>query len=421
MQRQILFIHHNFPAHFGHLAQALAAKGHRIVVMTQQKMENQTAQGVQWVSYQSTRGHARDVHPWVSDFEAQAIKGEACMRAAAKLRDAGFCPDVIMAHPRSGESLFLKQIWPHSRIGICAELFHSNHELDVGFDPEFPVKDPLAAACRQQLGNIHHLLHFEVAHAGISPSHWQADTFPAHFRHKISIAHDGIDTRLFTPNPHAQLLVKSRNGQEIHLSRDAEVITFLAWHLEPSQGYHIFMRALPELLQRRPHAHVLIVGGNDVSQGSRPDKVRYGHVSWKDVYIDEVRHRISDADWRRVHFMGGMPDVQWVPMLQLSTVHVHWSYPRALSAGLLEAMSTGCAIVASDTPPVQESIAQDQTGRLVDFFDVAGLTHEVCALLDDPHARQRLGANARALTQMHHDLHTVCLPRQLAWVEGLCA
>ena len=51
--------------------------------------------------------------------------------------------------------------------------------------------------------------------------------------------------------------------------------------------------------------------------------------------------------------------------------------------------------------------------------DVAGLAGEVCALLDDPAARQRLGRNARAFAQATYDLKRVCLPRQLAWVEGL--
>ncbi len=90
-----------------------------------------------------------------------------------------------------------------------------------------------------------------------------------------------------------------------------------------------------------------------------------------------------------------------------------------LSWSLLEAMSVGCTIVASDTQPLHEAIRHDETGRLVNFFDVAGLASEVGALLDDPAARQRLGANARVFAQANYDLQTVCLPRQLAWVEGL--
>jgi glycosyltransferase involved in cell wall biosynthesis len=76
-------------------------------------------------------------------------------------------------------------------------------------------------------------------------------------------------------------------------------------------------------------------------------------------------------------------------------------------------------IGASDTAPLREAIRHNETGRLVDFFDVDGLTQDVCALLDDPAARQRLGSQARAVAQTHYDLHTVCLPEQLTWVNAL--
>jgi glycosyltransferase involved in cell wall biosynthesis len=107
-------------------------------------------------------------------------------------------------------------------------------------------------------------------------------------------------------------------------------------------------------------------------------------------------------------------------MLQVSTVHVYLTYPFVLSWSLLEAMSIGCAIVGSDTAPVREVIEDGVTGRLVDFFDPAQLAHRVCALLDAPDERARLGAAARERAVAGYDLHTVCLPRQLAWVEGLC-
>jgi glycosyltransferase involved in cell wall biosynthesis len=100
-------------------------------------------------------------------------------------------------------------------------------------------------------------------------------------------------------------------------------------------------------------------------------------------------------------------------------VHVYLTYPFVLSWSLLEAMSVGCAIVASDTQPLHEAIKHNETGRLVDFFDVPKLVDEVCGLLDDPDNRARLGANARAFAQANYDLQTVCLPRQLEWVQTL--
>jgi glycosyltransferase involved in cell wall biosynthesis len=82
-------------------------------------------------------------------------------------------------------------------------------------------------------------------------------------------------------------------------------------------------------------------------------------------------------------------------------------------------MSAGCAIVASNTQPLHEAIVDGDTGRLVDFFDVQALSGAVCDLLDDAPARAALGARARAFAQAHYDLHGICLPRQLAWVQAL--
>jgi len=409
---KLLFIHQNFPGQFKFLAPALARQGHEVVAMTMQKSEASQWQGVRLVPYAASRGTTPKVHPWVSDFETKAIRGEACFRAALRLKAQGFCPDLVIAHPGWGESLFLKDVWPAARLGIYAEFYYHPQGADVGFDPEFPAADA-GDVCRLRLKNLNNLMHFEVADAAISPTQWQASTFPEPFRSKITVVHDGIDTDALAPNPGVSLTL---NGS-LKLSRGDELITFVNRNLEPYRGYHIFMRALPELLRRRPGARVLLVGGDDVSYGARAE----GGRKWKDLFAAEVRAQISDADWARVHFLGHVPYQHFIPLLQLSSVHVYLTYPFVLSWSLLEAMSLGCAIVASDTQPLREAVRDDETGRLVDFFDVGGLAQQVCALLDDPQARARLGASARAFARAHYDLQSVCLPRQLEWVRALAA
>jgi len=122
---------------------------------------------------------------------------------------------------------------------------------------------------------MNNLLHFEVAEGGLSPTHWQASTFPEPFRSKISVVHDGIDTQSLAPNPGISLTLNN----DIQLTASDEVFTLVNRNLEPYRGYHIFMRALPEILRRRPQARVLIVGGDDVSYGARSDTGK----TWKDV------------------------------------------------------------------------------------------------------------------------------------------
>ena len=408
---KILFIHQNFPGQFKFLAPALAASpANTVVAMTMQKVQAADWKGVKLVPYTASRGTTPQVHPWVSDFETKVIRAEACFRAALQLREQGFEPDVIIAHPGWGESLFLKEVWPKAKLGIYCEFFYHSQGADVGFDPEFPETDP-GDVCRLRLKNQNNLLHFETADAGISPTFWQASTFPEPFRSRIAVVHDGIDTDSLVSSEQVALTL---NGN-VTLNKKDEVITFVNRNLEPYRGYHIFMRSLPAILRQRPKARVLIVGGDGVSYGAKPEL----HGKWKDIFLNEVRPQIPASDWARVHFFGNVPYEHFIPILQLSTVHVYLTYPFVLSWSLLESMSIGCAIVASDTRPLHEAIKHNETGRLVDFFDPAALAAEVCGLLDNPTERARLGANAREFARANYDLKQVCLPRQLQWVQQL--
>jgi glycosyltransferase involved in cell wall biosynthesis len=408
---RILFIHQNFPGQFRHLAPALLKRGHDVTAMTMMKSPPAQWQGIKLIGYRALRSSSKVIHPWIADLETKTIRGESCYRVAMQLRANGYNPDLIVAHPGWGESMFVKDVWPDAKLGIYCEFYYSLNGTDIGFDPEFPTREPQSDACRIRIKNLNNQLHFTMADAGLSPTKWQADTFPEPFRSKITVVHDGIHTGMVTPEASVSFPI----GGDRTLTRSDEVITFVNRNLEPYRGYHIFMRALPEILARRPGATVLIVGGDAVSYGSKP--VEGG--SWKEIFAEEVRSQISDADWNRVHYLGKVSYDRFLAILQLSTVHVYLTYPFVLSWSLLEAMSVGCAIVASDTPPVREVIRHDETGCLVDFFDVKALSDNVCSLLDDPDKRSALGSKARLFVQERYDLERVCLPGQIAWVERM--
>ena len=409
----ILFIHQNFPGQYKHLAPRLAGMGHRCVALTLRVKEARTWQGVRILPYSLPKRPAQAVHPWLVDFDSKVTRGEACWRAAMRLRERGYVPDLILAHPGWGESLFLRDVWPGVRIGLYCELYHLSGWPHLGFDPEFPSTAPEADPLRIRMKNLNNDLHFDIGHAGISPTRFQAGTFPQPFRDRITVSHDGIDTVAACPQPDVRLEVEGAG----ELSREDEVIPFVNRNLEPYRGYHVFMRALPRLLRERPRARVLIVGGDEVSYGARPPKGQ----TWKQIFIDEVRDQIPDADWARVHFLGRIPYDRFLRLLQLSRVHVYLTYPFVLSWSLMEAMSCGAAVVAGDTEPVREVISHDETGRLVDFFDGDAMVGEVCALLEDETARQRLGQAARDLIRARYDLQAICLPRQVDWVSEVAA
>jgi glycosyltransferase involved in cell wall biosynthesis len=408
---KILFIHQNFPGQYKHLAPLLARRGHHCVALTLRVDKATNWRGIQILPYSLPKRDGQKLHPWLIDLDTKVTRGEACYRAAYKLKDQGYTPDLILAHPGWGESLFLRDIWPDARLAIYCELYHLADYPHLNFDPEFDTSDHGLQALRIRMKNVNNHLHFPAADAGISPTRFQADTFPAEFRDRITVSHDGIDTVTACPMPDVRLNLD--DGSEV--TRRDEVITFVNRNLEPYRGYHIFMRALPRLLRERPDAKVLIVGGDEVSYGAAPPKGQ----TWKQIFIDEVRGQIPDADWARVHFLGRIPYDRFLRLLQVSRVHVYLSYPFVLSWSLMEAMACEAAIVACDTEPVREVIRHDGTGRLVDFFDGEALVREVSTLLDDEAARLRLGRAARLLMKEQYDLQSICLPRQLRWLSGV--
>ena len=411
----VLLIHQNYPGQFKHLGPALVQQGHRVLALPMSQQALEPLNGVTRAAYYPSRSSTQGVHPWVADFETKTIRAEAAFLAAKKLKAQGYEPEVILAHPGWGESLFLKDVWPKARLGIYCEFYYAASGSDVGFDPEFyQVQD--TDICRIQLKNLNNLLHFERADAGLSPTHWQASTFPAPFRDRITVVHDGIDTDRLQPNPAASIKLNLPAG-ELQLTRSDEVVTFVNRNLEPYRGFHVFMRSLPRLLAHRPQAKVLIIGGDGVGYGAASQDGK----TWRQRMVEEVRPQLTESQWSRVHFLGNVSYEAFVGVMQVSTVHVYLTYPFVLSWSLLEAMSLGCTIVASKTAPLLEAIEHGHTGRLVDFFDATALADEVASLLDDPSERARLAVNARALAVERYDLQRVCLPKQLEWVRALAA
>ena len=103
-----------------------------------------------------------------------------------------------------------------------------------------------------------------------------------------------------------------------------------------------------------------------------------------------------DLDLSRIHFTGLLSRADMVEMMRASDVHVYLTVPFVLSWSLLDAMSTGCLIVASDTAPVREFMTDGRTGLLVPPHDPAALAAKIAAALDAPAGSARLRAAARA-------------------------
>jgi glycosyltransferase involved in cell wall biosynthesis len=399
-----LFVHNNFPAQFRHVARALASEpGNRVEAIGWQTAR--AIPDVKLTKYSLPSGDVRATHPFARRFDLECRRAEQVMYALTSLQARGFTPETIMVHPGWGENLPIRGIYPNARLIVYCEYYYGIEGRDVGFDPEFPEfgRDGHVAV---HLKNAATLLALADCDGGVSPTAWQRDTYPEVFRDKIAVVHEGVDVDQVAPD--ADAFYRLPSGRV--LTRADEVVTFVGRNLEPLRGLHVFMRALPRILEKRPDAHVLVVGRERNTYGASAPAGK----TWKSVFLDEVRDRI---DPQRVHFTGLLSYADYLRVLQVSSAHVYLTYPFVLSWSLIEALSAGCLVIGSDTAPVREVI-DGRNGILVPFFDVEALVGRVVEALAHQQRFTELRAQARRTVLERFDLKRLCLPAYLNFLRG---
>ena len=396
---QILFVHQNCPGQFRHLAPQLARQGHNVVFIGQKNKP--TPQGVKRLEYEPHRKVTPKIHPYLAGTEAAILNGQAVARLGFSLKANGFTPDVMIGNPGWGETLFLKDVWPDAPLISLSEFYYNGRGSDVGFDPEFATGPD--AVLRARARSSQHLLAIEAADLAYSPTHWQKVQFPKAYHDRIRVIHDGIDVERIKPDPAARATLP--DGTE--LTTEDEVLTYVSRNLEPYRGFHVFMRALPKILQDRPNAQVIIVGGDEVSYGGRPKDAE----NWREKMLAEVGP-LPD----RVRFTGRIPYADYLLLLQVSSVHVYLTYPFVLSWSMLEAMAAGAFVVGSQTRPVEEVIKDGHNGWLVDFFDTDAMASRVSEALAWRKEVRILRAAARETVVSKYALKD-CLAKQIALID----
>lgn len=356
-------------------------------------------EGFPWFKYRLSRGLSEGIHPFARKTELGILQGQAVARSLMELKRRGFVPDTVLAHPSWGDALFVKQVFPDCRLILFCEWHYRLDGGDLGFDPEFPIG--LNDRVGVSMWNAIALMSLDQCDAAISPTEWQRHQFPLEYQHKIQVAHEGVDLEHLVPDPAAsiavQLPAEAHRPPQIKTLRAGDpIVTFVARNLEPYRGFHIFMRALPEVLRQHPGAHILIIGGENKGYGILPTDA----ATWRERMERELSTpgaaNLLPEDWqRRVHFLGSVPYEAYKKVLQVSAVHVYLTYPFVLSWSLVESMAMGCRIIASDTAPLREVIRDGENGELVDFFDSSALAQKIVSALYDPSKGQALRSAAQ--------------------------
>ena len=326
------------------------------------------------------------------------IEAEAVYFAIKELeKENSFKPDIIVGHSSWGSLLYARAACPTARIIGYFEWYYCMNPAFEG--AWFLGRKPEEISVILTQRNAALLSQMEACDGMFTPTIWQQSGFPTAYRQRIQVIHEGIDTDYFYPNKiKTEALAKIIPG----ISSEDEIVTMVSRGLEPTRCFPLFMDAVRKLLVKRPHCHVVISGKDHTYYGSKPRNQK----SWKQQEIEK-----GGFDPARVHFTGWLSENDFRSVLWASTVHVYLTLPFILSWSMLQAMSTGCCLVASAVQPVEEVVEDGVNGLLADISSPDNIVSRIEEALSDKSLRERLGAQARKTILERYKLED-CLKKQ---------
>ncbi|WP_216905111.1 glycosyltransferase [Synechococcus sp. CCY 0621] len=379
-----MLIHQNHPGQFRDLTPALERRGHRVLGL------GATPRGQRLdYAWQPPTLPVGLVDPLL---ETNLHRAGRVQERCLQLREQGYRPEAVLAHSGWGELLYLRDVWPEAVLIAYPELYAAPLLLGYGFDADLGEPSP-ALRAQWRRGNLMGLAAVAEADACVVPTRFARDSFPPHLRSRFHVLHEGI---ALPPAAIGSTSLRLEGGPT--LVKGDPVITFASRNLEPLRGFRSVLRALPAVLAARPDARAVIVGGSGSGYGA-PSSHPEGH---KGELLALLGHRLP---LERVHFLPPLAHRELLALFRISAVHVHLSYPYALSWSLLEAMASGALVVGSDNPPLNEVIQHNHNGLLVPFNDTDRLAETLLAVLADPLAFAAMADAGRATVAAHYEVN----------------
>jgi glycosyltransferase involved in cell wall biosynthesis len=247
------------------------------------------------------------------------------------------------------------------------------------------------------------LLDLEQATMAWTPTEWQRGLFPAEYRQDIAVLHDGVDTRQFL-RPGGQ--ARGRGPRWIAgraIPESTRIVSFVSRSLDRLRGFDRFLDLADAVLRARPDALIVVAGDPIVRRGL---DVAFHNKDYRAHLLAER----APMDPGRLWFLGMAAPATVAEILAASDLHVAPGRPYPVARSTLEAMSAGCVVMASDTEPHREVIADGQTGLLVDPHDPEAMLRRALAVLDDPATYRPIGDAAAELVRRDYS-QDACLPR----------
>ena len=196
-------------------------------------------------------------------------------------------------------------------------------------------------------------------------------------KEKISVIVNGVDTEKFHPGSNNPLIRQQLGIQEGH------VVIGAVGRLVPVKNHALLVHAMKLLLETNPKVSLVIVGDGPLE--------------------GELRELVKDNGLSsRVFFTGRRSDIDQV--LQSFDIFVLSSLSEGLSNTVLEAMSCGLPVVATDVGGNSEMVRHDETGFLVPSGKPQEMATALSLLVQNPEGRMMMGKIGRKRIEDHFSM-----------------
>jgi PEP-CTERM/exosortase A-associated glycosyltransferase len=269
-------------------------------------------------------------------------------------------PDLIHAHSPVLNALPAIKVAHHLGIPVVYEVraFWEDAAVDHGTTSEGSLRYRLSRALETRaLRRVDHIFTIcEGLRRDIT-----ARAIPAS---RVTVIPNAVDTEVFGLQGRPDELLKSRLGLA-----GAEIVGFIG-SFYAYEGLDLLLQALPRLLQQRPAARVLLVGGGPQAQA-----------------LQEQARMLGVAD--KVVFAGRVPHDEVQRYYDLVDVLAYPRHSMRLTDLVtplkpLEAMAQGKLLVASDVGGHRELIRHGETGWLFGAGQVDALADLLACVLAAP-------------------------------------
>ena len=204
-----------------------------------------------------------------------------------------------------------------------------------------------------------------------------------------AIIYHGVKTDVYQPAADKNKAWQSLNLLSENSAKGKQGIAILG-RVRKQKGVHLFVESCLEVLKDKPDYTAVVVGAIS---------------SKNETFVKELQNKIAQAGLsERIVFVGEQNFADIPEIFSSLSLVVALSENEGFGLTILEAMSSGAAVLASEAGAWPEVVRQGIDGYVVPINDLPAVTEKLSLLLDDEDTLMKMGGEGRKRVLEHYSV-----------------